>query len=97
MKNSKHGWLVAVYISGYSDAAYVEFCKTEAEANKSKRKPTTSMMMSKTLPLTRFSTTLTPVNMWRLEPPHIRLSVEMLDNRCASAALSVEMLANFIL
>lgn len=34
MKNSKHGWLVAVYISGYSNAAYVEFCETEAEANK---------------------------------------------------------------
>lgn len=33
MKNSKHGWLVAVYISGYSDAAYVEFCETESEAN----------------------------------------------------------------
>lgn len=36
MKNSKHGWLVAVYISGYSEAAYVEFCETEAEANKVK-------------------------------------------------------------
>ena len=36
MKNSKHGWLVAVYISGYSGAAYVEFCETEAEANKVK-------------------------------------------------------------
>lgn len=36
MKNSKHGWLVAVYISGYSEAACVEFCKTEAEANKVK-------------------------------------------------------------
>lgn len=34
MKNSKRGWLVAVYVSGYSDAAYVEFCETEAEANK---------------------------------------------------------------
>lgn len=37
MKNSKHGWLVAVYISGYSDATYVEFCKTEAEAYKAKK------------------------------------------------------------
>ena len=36
MENSKHGWLVAVYISGYSDAAYVEFCETEAEAYKVK-------------------------------------------------------------
>lgn len=36
MKNSKHGWLVAVYISGYSGAAYVEFCETEAEAYKVK-------------------------------------------------------------
>lgn len=36
MKNSKHGWLVAVYISGYSEAAYVEYCETEAEANKVK-------------------------------------------------------------
>lgn len=36
MKNSKHGWLVAVYISGYSDAAYVEFCETEPEANRVK-------------------------------------------------------------
>lgn len=36
MKNNKHGWLVAVYISGYSDAAYVEYCETEAEANKVK-------------------------------------------------------------
>lgn len=34
MKNSKHGWLVAVYISGYSNAAYAEFCETESEANK---------------------------------------------------------------
>lgn len=32
MENSKHGWLVAVYISGYSGAAYVEFCETESEA-----------------------------------------------------------------
>ena len=37
MKNSKHGWLVAVYISGYSEAAYVEFCETEAEAHKAKK------------------------------------------------------------
>ena len=37
MKNSKHGWLVAVYISGYSDAAYVEFCKSELEAHKVKK------------------------------------------------------------
>lgn len=36
MENSKYGWLVAVYISGYSEAAYVEFCETEAEANKVK-------------------------------------------------------------
>ena len=36
MENSKHGWLVAVYISEYSNAAYVEFCETEAEANKVK-------------------------------------------------------------
>lgn len=36
MKNSKFGWLVAVYISGYSGAAYEEYCKTEAEANKVK-------------------------------------------------------------
>lgn len=36
MENSKHGWLVAVYISGYSGAAYVEFCETEAEAYKVK-------------------------------------------------------------
>lgn len=36
MKNSKHGWLVAVYISGYSETAYVEFCETETEANKVK-------------------------------------------------------------
>lgn len=36
MENSKHGWLVAVYISGYSGAAYEEFCETEAEANKVK-------------------------------------------------------------
>lgn len=33
-------------------------------------------------------------NMWRLEPPHIRLSVEMLDNRLAFATLNVEMLDN---
>lgn len=32
MENSIHGWLVAVYITGYSNAAYVEFCETEAEA-----------------------------------------------------------------
>ena len=37
MENSKHGWLVAVYISGYSGAAYEEYCKTEAEANKVKK------------------------------------------------------------
>ena len=37
MKNSKHGWLVAVYISGYSDAAYVEFYETELEAHKAKK------------------------------------------------------------
>lgn len=37
MKNSKRGWLVAVYISGYSDAAYVEFCETESEAHKAKK------------------------------------------------------------
>lgn len=36
MENSKHGWLVAVYISGYSGAAYVEFCETESEAFKVK-------------------------------------------------------------
>ena len=36
MENSKHGWLVAVYISGYSGAAYVEFCETESEAYKVK-------------------------------------------------------------
>lgn len=36
MENSKHGWLVAVYISEYSGAAYVEFCETEAEAYKVK-------------------------------------------------------------
>ena len=36
MKNKQHGWLVAVYISGYSGAAYVEFCETEAEAYKVK-------------------------------------------------------------
>lgn len=36
MKNSKRGWLVAVYISGYSGAAYEEYCETEAEANKVK-------------------------------------------------------------
>lgn len=36
MENSKHGWLVAVYISGYSGAAYVEFCETETEAYKVK-------------------------------------------------------------
>lgn len=36
MENSKHGWLVAVYISGYSGAAYVEFCETEAETYKVK-------------------------------------------------------------
>ena len=36
MENSKHGWLVAVYITGYSGSAYVEFCETEAEAYKVK-------------------------------------------------------------
>ena len=36
MKNRQHGWLVAVYISGYSGAAYVEYCETEAEAYKVK-------------------------------------------------------------
>ena len=33
-------------------------------------------------------------NMWRREPPHIHLSVEMLDNRRAFVALNVEMLDN---
>lgn len=37
---------------------------------------------------------LKPVNMWRREPPHIRLNVEMLDNRRTPFALSVEMLAD---
>lgn len=36
MKNSKHGWLIAVYIFGYSDAVYVEFCETESEAYREK-------------------------------------------------------------
>lgn len=36
MKNSKHGWLVAVYVPEYSDAVHVEFCETESEANKEK-------------------------------------------------------------
>lgn len=34
------------------------------------------------------------VNMWRREPPHAHLGVEMLDNRCGSVALNVEMLDN---
>ena len=38
--------------------------------------------------------TLKLANMWRLEPPHIHLNVEMLDNRYFSLALSVEMLDN---
>ena len=38
--------------------------------------------------------TLKRANMWRREPPHIRLSVEMLDNRLALADLNVEMLDN---
>lgn len=36
MKNSKHGWLVAVYISEYSDAVHVEFFETESEAYREK-------------------------------------------------------------
>lgn len=38
--------------------------------------------------------TLKPVNMWRLEPPHIHFSVELLDNRRAFIALNVKMLDN---
>lgn len=38
--------------------------------------------------------TLKVVNMWRREPPHIHLNVEMLDNRCGSVTLNVEMLDN---
>lgn len=34
------------------------------------------------------------VNMWRREPPHIHLNVEMLDNRYCSVAFNVEMLGN---
>lgn len=41
--------------------------------------------------------TLKLVNMWRLEPPHNRFSVEMLDNRRAFVALNVEMLDKSIL
>ena len=52
MENSKHGWLVAVYM------------------------------------------TQKLANMWRREPPHNHLSVEMLDNRRAFVALNVEMLDN---
>lgn len=33
-------------------------------------------------------------NMWRREPPHTHLNVEMLDNRRAFVALNVEMLDN---
>lgn len=33
-------------------------------------------------------------NMWRREPPHIHLNVEMLDNRRAFVARNVEMLDN---
>lgn len=36
MKNRQYGWLVAVFISGYSGAAYEEFCETESEAYKVK-------------------------------------------------------------
>ena len=36
MKNRKHGWLVAVFISGYGGTAYEEFCETELEAYKVK-------------------------------------------------------------
>lgn len=36
MKNKEHGWLVAVFIEGYSGAAYETFCKTEFEAFKEK-------------------------------------------------------------
>ena len=38
--------------------------------------------------------TLKVANMWRLEPPHIRLGVKMLDYRQCSATLNVEMLDN---
>lgn len=33
-------------------------------------------------------------NMWRREPPHTRLNVEMLDKRRAFVARNVEMLDN---
>lgn len=36
MKNKEHGWLVAVFIEGYSGAAYETFCKKEIEAFKEK-------------------------------------------------------------
>lgn len=38
--------------------------------------------------------TLKLVSMWRREPPHIHLSVEMLENRHCSATFNVEMLGN---
>lgn len=38
--------------------------------------------------------TRNPANMWRREPPHKHLSVEMLDNRLAFVVLNVEMLDN---
>lgn len=38
--------------------------------------------------------TLKRANVWRREPPHIRLNVEMLDNRLDLADLNVGMLDN---
>lgn len=38
MKNRQHGWLVAVFIEGYSGAAYETFCTEETEAFKEKEK-----------------------------------------------------------
>ena len=32
MKNRKHGWLVAVFLSGELGAAYEVFCKSESKA-----------------------------------------------------------------
>lgn len=34
MKNKQHGWLVAVFIEGFSGAAYETFCEKEIEAFK---------------------------------------------------------------